>query len=367
VQLALTGMVAAVAIAFAWHLYFYATADRGFDADDVLVVELERPPGFTVTATDLTAMNLETIRRREVIVSLPGVEDAAFTSYTPGGAGFVQYLVMVREEGNYVEVAAVYVDEHYFDVMGIPIAYGSNVSAEQLAFVANETYAITTLGRVDVAGEITSTGRLLNGVIRDVAFGHPAAAAEPMSFVPRPRAFYPLALVKTSMRPAQLRALLQERIDSGELQVRLGDISPLADIASRDLRPDRLRAIGTATAALLVVVFAAFGFFEMQRYLVTAGRREYAIRSALGAGPRALGRLVVSRGMSLAAAGLIFGGILAFLAVAWLRDGVLVSAVSPVNVCLSVVLLIVVLVLASTMGPARQARRTSPAALLRQN
>ena len=118
---------------------------------------------------------------------------------------------------------------------------------------------------------------------------------------------------------------------------------------------------------MLVVVLAAFGFFEMQRYLVTAGQREYAIRSALGAGPRSLGRLVISRGAELGLPGLICGIVLAFLVVAWLRDGFLVSAVSPAGVSLAVVFLIVALILASTFGPAQQARGSSPATLLREN
>jgi ABC-type antimicrobial peptide transport system permease subunit len=67
---------------------------------------------------------------------------------------------------------------------------------------------------------------------------------------------------------------------------------------------------------MLVVFLAAIGFYGTQRYLVTAGRREYAIRSALGAGPRSLGRLVIARGMRLGLPGLIFGIILAFLVVA---------------------------------------------------
>ena len=368
VQIALTGIVGAIAIAFAWHLVFYATADRGFDAEDVLVVQLERTPA-TPQATTLEGVMLERDRKRDVIAGLPGVEDASFTTYTPGGAGELSYLAFNRD-GNTIAVTVVYVDEHYFDVLGISLAYGSNVDfieAGGAAFVANEAYAIATFGRADVAGEVTSTGRVLNGVIGDVAFGHPAEAVSPMSFAPRPVGFYPLVLVKTSMSPGQLRALLQQKIDSGELELGLGEILPLADIANRDLRPDRVRAVFTATSAVLVVILAAFGFFEMQRYLVTAGQREYAIRSALGAGPRSLGRLVILRGAGLGLPGLIFGIVLAFLVVAWLRDGFLVSAVSPAGVSLAVVLLIVALILTSNFGPAQQARRSSPATLLREN
>jgi ABC-type antimicrobial peptide transport system permease subunit len=65
--------------------------------------------------------------------------------------------------------------------------------------------------------------------------------------------------------------------------------------------------------------------------------------------------------------GLIFGIILAFLVVAWLRDGFVTSAVSPYGTSLSVMLVIVALILAASFGPAHQARKTAPAALLRED
>ena len=66
----------------------------------------------------------------------------------------------------------------------------------------------------------------------------------------------------------------------------------LAQARSDMLAPDRARGLLTLCAAAIVVLLAAFGFHGTQRYVVMAGRREYAIRAAIGATPRALGRLV---------------------------------------------------------------------------
>ena len=46
---------------------------------------------------------------------------------------------------------------------------------------------------------------------------------------------------------------------------------------------------------------------------MSAGRREYAIRASLGAGPKALGRLVLGRGLLLSLPGLVVGTFLLFL------------------------------------------------------
>jgi ABC-type antimicrobial peptide transport system permease subunit len=118
---------------------------------------------------------------------------------------------------------------------------------------------------------------------------------------------------------------------------------------------------------MLVVILSALGFYGTQRYLVTAGQREYAIRSAIGAGPTRLGRLVLRRGVELGLPGLVFGSVLALLAVAWLHGGFLTAAVSPVGVSALVALLIFALVLAASFGPAQQARKTAPATLLRED
>jgi hypothetical protein len=368
IQLALTGVVAAVAVAFTWHLIFYATADRGFDPSDVLVVELEPMPFITGQIANAMSIVIERERQRDVIVSLPGVDDASFTSYAPGGAGTMFFTVVEREEGEFAEVATIYVDDHYLDVLGIPLLFGQDIDpTDRTQLVVNETYALATYGRSNIVGLVTKTNRTFRGISRDVSYGHPAETIVPTGYTPYPRTSYPLALIKTRHGPAAMRQLLQDKIDSGELELALGDINRLEVVANRDLREDRARTALTVSSAALVVFLAAIGFYGMQRYLVTAGQREYAIRAAIGAGPRRLGWLVLSRSMLLGLPGLVFGSLLAFIIVGWLRDGFLTAAVSPLSVSGLAVVMILLLVIAASLGPAAQARQTAPAALLRED
>jgi predicted permease len=368
-QIAVTVVVGAVAVAFAWHLVFYATIDRGFDPRDVLVVELDNSNFRCPEPPCQESIAIERERQRDIIVGLPGVEDASFTTFTPGGAGFPFYTIVQREaRGDFVELLTINVDGHYFDVLDIPFIAGQDViPTDRTQIVGNEIYAVETFGRIDAIGEVTPNGnRTLRGVVRNVAYGHPAEALPMIGYSPYSRSAYPILILKTQLSPAEMRGLLQQKIDAGELEIELGDVNRLATIAGKDLLADRARSALTASSALLVVILSALGFYGTQRYLVTVGQREYAIRSAIGAGPGALGRLVLSRGVSLALPGLIFGAMLAFIVVAWLRDGFLAQAVSPIGVTTMVVLTIVVLVFAASVGPARQARKTAPAELLRQ-
>ena len=109
-----------------------------------------------------------------------------------------------------------------------------------------------------------------------------------------------------------------------------------------------------------------FGFYGTQRYLVTAGRREFAIFAALGAGPRAIGRLVTRRALMFGLPGLCFGAVSGFIVVAWMRDEYVTDVVPPLTVTLLVSAAISALLLAATIAPARAARNTDPGPLLKQ-
>jgi ABC-type lipoprotein release transport system permease subunit len=72
------------------------------------------------------------------------------------------------------------------------------------------------------------------------------------------------------------------------------------------------------------------------------------------------------RGLVLGLPGLVLGALLAFITVAWLRDGFVSRDVSPLAVTFVVVVGLVLLLAAASFGPARQAMRTQPAPLLRE-
>jgi ABC-type antimicrobial peptide transport system permease subunit len=142
---------------------------------------------------------------------------------------------------------------------------------------------------------------------------------------------------------------------------------PLSELRAFLVAPDRTRGLLTIATSSLVIFLAAIRFYGTQRYLVAAGRREYAIRASLGAGPRSLGRLVLRRSLSLSLPGIFFGGLLSFVVVAWMREDYLSRDVSPGAVSVYVVAGLAVLVLLATTGPAQEARQTQPASLLRED
>jgi ABC-type lipoprotein release transport system permease subunit len=175
------------------------------------------------------------------------------------------------------------------------------------------------------------------------------------------------ALIESESTSAQLERELRALAQSGAIELPPANVRPLSLLRSNLLIGDIVRAALTLAGAGLVIVLAASGFFGTQRYLVAAGRREYAIRASLGAGPRALGRLVMERGLRLGLPGLVIGTLAAFATVAWLRDSYVPRETSALTIAAAVAAALVLLMIAASTGPARSARRTQPAPLLRED
>jgi hypothetical protein len=272
------------------------------------------------------------------------------------------------------------VDPTYFAVLGIQLRHGRMFQAgEPDQVVVNETLARTFFGRTDVTGELipvkspapqaAAPRREIVGVVPDIPFAHPTAPVQPTAFrlLSGPPQAFELIVIKSAMPGPELRRLIEQRIAAGELSLEIATLDSLEDALGRQLAPDRARSVLTAVAAAVVLLLTATGYYGTQHYLVAAGRRDYAILAALGAGPRKIYRLVLWRGLRYGLPGLSVGAPLAVGLVVWLRDGFVTGAVSPTAVTLLAAGGIACLLLAATSGPARQARDLEPAPLLKED
>jgi putative ABC transport system permease protein len=316
-------------------------------------------------------------RRRALIASLPGVEDVAFGTSVPGQwrAMMLSLVVPPDRPDESFTVTFQSADPAYMRLLNVRLLDGRLLEDDDHdAILINETLARRTWDRVDVAGELlpgfggpNAPRREIVGVIRDIAYDHPTREQEAIVYqVITPLSVVDWTLVRTNRSVADLQRELQRLVDDRELAVRIDAIRPLDEIWGQVLAPDRARTGFTSAIALLVVALAGFGYFGTQRFLVAAGRREYAILAALGAGPRALVRLVLSRGLVLGAPGLVLGTLLAFITVAWMRGDFVSPSVSPFAIAVLVAVAISALLIVASLGPAREVRRTPPAPLLRQ-
>jgi ABC-type antimicrobial peptide transport system permease subunit len=112
--------------------------------------------------------------------------------------------------------------------------------------------------------------------------------------------------------------------------------------------------------AVTALTLAVIGIYGMLSYAVAQRRQEFGIRLALGANPRDLLRLVLRRGLTLAATGIVLGLAAAMLLTQFVggllyQDGTrdLITFVAAPSIFL------VVAMLASYL-PARRATRADP-------
>jgi ABC-type antimicrobial peptide transport system permease subunit len=274
-----------------------------------------------------------------------------------------------------VQIQVGSIDENFIDMLGLRLVSGRLPRADESGVaLVNRSLAQLLWEGVDVEGQSVpisvSGGRSTEviGVLEDVPFGHPAADPEPMLFAAGNinNSLNAALLIESPLPSAELLQQLQRLTTEGTIEMTINAVRSLDSLRGQLIAADRARGLLTIGTSALVVLLAALGFYGTQRYLVTAGRREYAIRASIGAGPKALGRLVIWRGLILGLPGLVVGALLAFITVAWLRDDFVSRDISPFAVTVAVVGGLVLLLTAASLGPARQARRTQPAPLLRE-
>ncbi|HUF71830.1 MAG TPA: ABC transporter permease [Gammaproteobacteria bacterium] len=378
VQISIAGALAGAAIAFGWYLASLTFGHPGYETDNRYAVQysLSSIDDFQEFRRLMESQATELPRRRAAIEAIPGVMAAAFGRPVPGmgSTGFME-IPDPNDPTRRMRVGAGQIDSRYVDLLGLELVSGSTPSDNDTdVALVNQAFAQAYWGREDVVGEFVTMGAGPNagpgaqvvGVLEDVSFDHPSASVAPILFLSQMRSLGVTAVIEAALTPADLHQELVRVADTDDLELRIGEVRPLSELRSEVLAADRARGLLTISTATLVVVLAGLGFYGTQRYLVTAGRREYAIRASLGAGPRALGRLVFVRGLLLSVPGLVLGSLLAFIAVSWLRDDFVSREISPATVTVAVTAGLVVLLLLASLGPAQQARRTQPAPLLRE-
>ena len=135
---------------------------------------------------------------------------------------------------------------------------------------------------------------------------------------------------------------------------------------ARQLARPRASAALAATFAAIAVIAAAGGLFSVLSYAVSRRRREFGIRTALGASRSQIRRVVLRDGVVITGAGLVVGAVFA----AWLARALasLQYGITPGDpVTWSMVLVLLALTtLAASWIPASTAARLDPLVLLRE-
>jgi len=349
-------------------------------------------PGFSTrevlhSAVNLVSAGYDALRARsfqdallERVKALPGVESAAFARMTPLSYGsFSSTPIAVDgyqpppEEQPIVEYNEVGPD--YFGTIGIPLLSGrefSRADDEKSALVAivNETMAAKYWpGRSPVGQRVQVKGRWMQvvGVAKNSKYRSVRETPTPFFYVPLSQNFAiePGLNIRTRMNPEAMAAALTREVHALDRNLALFEMITLQEQVDRSTSPQLVAVTLVGVLGGLALLLAAIGMYGVMAYAVSQSTRELGLRMALGATPSHLLRLVMSRGLTLTAAGIVGGTAVALASTRLL--GYLLYNVTPRDPLSfgSAFLIITIASLAACFLPAWRATRTDPLRALR--
>jgi len=166
--------------------------------------------------------------------------------------------------------------------------------------------------------------------------------------------------------PCPDRQQMIARIREADSGARAFDLTSIEQAYARQLlRPRAAAQLGAVFAGIGFVTSGA-GLFAVLSYAVGRRRREFGIRTALGATPAVLRRAVSREALTIAGLGIAIGGLGAWMlgrALASVTYGV--STRDPIA-WLTMIAVVGLTTLAASWRPSRQAARVDPVQLLRE-
>ena len=312
--------------------------------------------------------------------ALPGVESAAYARLGPLGYGTYSSTPIAvdgyqppPEEQPTVDYNQVSPD--YFATLGIPLLSGREFTRAddenaQLVAIVNQTMAARYWRDQDpIDRRLQVKGRWVRviGVAADTKYESMRESPKPFFYVPLLQDFVrgPDLYIRTTQPLRSISAALLREVHALDENLALYEMITLQEQVDRSTSPQLVAVNLVSILGGLALLLAAVGLYGVMSYAVAQSIRELGLRMALGAGIGSVFRWVLSRGLRLAAVGVLCGAT-AGLALTRLF-GKLLYNVSPNDplAFASAVGVMTITSVAACLLPAWRATRTDPARVLR--
>jgi putative ABC transport system permease protein len=347
----------------------------GFDPQNVLSVSISMPPASYPGDPQVAAFYGRLLER---VRSVPGIDAAGLVATLPFGGlgndnGFAIRERPSSEATRNVTADFREADAGYFDTLRIPLRRGRTFTAQEArdgarVVIISELFARRFFDGDEPLGKHLVLDRYdfeIVGVVGDVL--HRGVHEPPY------QTMYVPTLARREMQLAVRTRLDMERVVPA-LRTEVFALDPNLPVSAARTMEDRLasslRQRRVATSALgffaaMALLMAGLGVYGVVAQSVADRTREIGVRTALGAAPRDILRLIVGQGALLAAGGVVLG-LPAALAAAQAARALLfeVSPHDPAAFAATAAVLAVVSLLAC-LAPARRASGTDAAVALR--
>ena len=363
-------------------LWRVQSVDPGFRTADVLTLRVALPqPKYSGTKHRLRFYGQVV----EEIRALPGVSNAAFTSFLPMTMTGGIWPVITdgssgrRERGNVASLR--FVTPGFFDTLDIPLLLGRDVSLADRAnqpfvTVVSQSFVERYFPHRSPIGERFEFGffeREIVGVVGDIRVRGLERPSEPQVYLPAGQVpdgwlqFYtPKDLaIRATVPPESLLPAVREILRDADPYQPISSVRTMAQIVANQTASRTVQLNVVVAFAGIALLLAAIGIHGLLSFLVSQRRREIGVRVALGAARSDIVRMVIGRGAALAAIGVAIGGLVAYAAGRSL-EAILagVPAADPLTFA-SVAGLCAAMTFIGSLFPALRALRVDPAKAIR--
>jgi putative ABC transport system permease protein len=379
-QVALSIALVSGAAAIVMSSVRFNNIDVGFDRDGIVALRVAlaghayEQPEQRFQFVDAAAARLR---------SLPGVSSVTTASHLPLIDRDVPYAAFVLDGSDATQRPPVgsirFVDAGYMAAMRIPIRRGRAFTVAEArdlrprAIVINDTMARRYWANRDPIGtRLRLTGNdavdgwyTVVGVAGEVSQRQLPAEPENQMYLPLAPARELTLAARAGSQPALLAARARAAVEDVDSSLAITTNTMDAAYAWY-ARDRRLQGVIIGILGFIAMLLAALGVYGVMSLMVNERSREIAIRIALGSSAGAVLRLVLGRGLSLAAGGVAVGIVLASALTAFLSSVFLGVRVFDGSVLTAAAALLAAVALLSSWWPARWAMRLDPMIVLKQ-
>jgi putative ABC transport system permease protein len=353
------------------------SASPGFDARNLLTMNVTLPPARYSTGPQMIAFFRELVRR---VSNVPGVRSAAVSSALPLNP--VRFSPALPEGQPAVPLterplfAIQTLSPEYVAAMRVPLLAGREFTDRDQqpprVLIVNQTLAHrfwpnrNPVGKHIILGRATEPSEVV-GVIGDVHNTGVAADTQPEIYLPfaqLPWASMNL-LVRTAGDPRSFAAAVRQCVLAIDKDQPVTKVLSMEEVLAEGASEPRFVTTLLGGLAAIALVLAVVGIYGAVAWSVSQRTQEMGIRMALGAERGDILRMVLWHGLGLASAGIVLG-LGASLALTRLMSKMLyhVSTTDPSAFAGGAVLFAAVAMVASYL-PARKATRVDPTVALR--
>ncbi len=324
-QVALAATLLCGAGLFLHALYNASQTSLGFASEGVLTFELAP---VKATYPDVPSVQIFADRVLERLRAQPGVDKAAVATNLPVGDQL--NIPISVASGEPVNVQFRGVSPGFFATFGIDLSLGRDFAradgrGAQAVAVVNQAFARQYLSKQPLGqqlqmtmGEPVGSSMQVVGVAVNTRQYGPMQPAQPIVYIPLAQMPDPLMAMIRQFLPLRFalhghgdadsyRAGVHAAVAQVDPQQPVANMQALAQVVRSSTSDTRLNLMLVGVFAVLALLLAAAGIYAVMAVAVAAREREFSVRTALGASPARLMRMVLRGGLLQIAIGLALG------------------------------------------------------------